>query len=92
MCVRVVLRPFERAHLPFVQQWFEHPEVRLRLGGPDWPARALDHAEPFDVEFRGRRVLRDHTWLAWDDDVPVGFVADALTPDWEDIVHHLLRR
>ncbi len=69
------LRPFEEEHLPLVQPWFEHDEVRLRLGGPEWPARALVlSGAPDDEEFRGRRVLRVHTWLGWYDGEPVGYL------------------
>jgi RimJ/RimL family protein N-acetyltransferase len=81
---RVVLRRFERAHLARVQPWFEDPEVRLRLGGPEWPARALElHSrEAEGEEFRGRRVLRNHTWLAWDEDVPVGYLGGEVYDRW----------
>ena len=64
---RVVLRPFTPALLPVVQPWFHHPEVVRRLGGPEWPARELFLLEEGigDV-FRGRRVLRAHSWVAFD--------------------------
>ncbi len=53
--------------LAMVQPWFQYPEVRRRLGGPDWPARELELAETNPGErFRGRRVLRVHSWVALD--------------------------
>ena len=79
----VELRAFEAAHLALVQPWFEHAEVRLRLGGPEWPGRALlPEPDVLDEEFRGRRVLRTHTWLAWDADVPVGHLGGEVYDRW----------
>lgn len=78
------LRPFEAVHLPLVQPWFENAEVRHRLGGPDWPVRALSLKER-DLdgeEFRGRRVLRQYTWLAWRRDVPVGYLGGEVYDRW----------
>lgn len=64
----MVLRPFTADHLATVQVWFGHPEVRRWLGGPEWPAQGLAMAGTGIGEmFRGRRVLRDHTWVAFDD-------------------------
>lgn len=64
--MRVTLRPFTVDLLGLVQPWFDHPEVRQWLGGPDWPAREF-HTDPGIGEvFRGRRVLRTHSWLAFD--------------------------
>ena len=63
------LVPFTAAELPLVQPWFEHPEVRCRLGGPEWPARELRlMAEDPGGEFRGRTVLRVHSWLVLESD------------------------
>jgi len=63
----VVLSPFTRELLPVVQPWFHHPGVVQWLGGPDWPARGLELAGTGLGEmFRGRRVLRDHSWVARD--------------------------
>jgi RimJ/RimL family protein N-acetyltransferase len=63
----VVLAPFTRELLPAVQPWFEHPEVVRRLGGPQWPVRNLELAGTgLGETFRGRRVLRDHSWVAYD--------------------------
>jgi RimJ/RimL family protein N-acetyltransferase len=56
--------------LPAVQPWFEHPEVRRRLGGPDWPVRelALRTAARDEQPFRGMSVLRSHSFVALEDD------------------------
>ena len=66
---RLTLAPFTAARLPEVQPWFEHPEVRRWLGGPEWPARGLSLLdEGLGEMFRGRRVLRTHSWVALDRD------------------------
>jgi RimJ/RimL family protein N-acetyltransferase len=54
--------------LPAVQPWFEHPEVRRRLGGPEWPVRefALRTAAREET-FRGMTVLREHSFIGLDD-------------------------
>ncbi|WP_250037935.1 GNAT family N-acetyltransferase [Paractinoplanes maris] len=65
----VTLVPFTEDLLPAVQVWFAHAEVQRWLGGPDWPARALRlRGHGIGEIFRGRRVLRDHTWVALDTD------------------------
>lgn len=66
--------PFDVALLPVVLPWFDHPDVQRRLGGRAWPERefAMRAAARDDEEFRGRRVLRAHTWVVLDgDDRPV---------------------
>jgi RimJ/RimL family protein N-acetyltransferase len=66
----VVLRPFRVELLGAVQPWFLHPEVDRWLGGPDWPAREFAPPGPGSSTgevFRGRRVLRSHSWVAFDD-------------------------
>lgn len=64
----VVLVPFTAELLAVVQPWFHHPKVVRWLGGPEWPARGLRLAGTGIGEvFRGRRVLRDHTWVAFDE-------------------------
>ncbi len=78
----LALEPFGAEHLPLVQPWFEHDEVRHRLGGPDWPARALTVADPDDDEFRGMRVLRSHTWLARLAGEPVGYLGGEVYDRW----------
>jgi RimJ/RimL family protein N-acetyltransferase len=66
--MRVTLRPFTEDLLDLVQPWFEHPEVRRWLGGPDWPAREFRVDPGIGEIFRGRRVLRTHSWVAFDPD------------------------
>jgi RimJ/RimL family protein N-acetyltransferase len=64
--MRVALRPFTADLLGLVQPWFTHPEVRRWLGGPDWPAREFRTDPGIGEIYRGRRVLRTHSWLAFD--------------------------
>jgi RimJ/RimL family protein N-acetyltransferase len=61
----VRLVPFTPELLPAVQPWFDHPEVRRRLGGPEWPVRelALRTAARHET-YRGRTVLRAHSFVA----------------------------
>ncbi|MCA2219412.1 GNAT family N-acetyltransferase [Jidongwangia harbinensis] len=63
----VTLVPYTEDQLPAVRPWFTHPEVRRRLGGPDWPERELRQPEALGEIFRGRRVLRIHSWVALDE-------------------------
>jgi RimJ/RimL family protein N-acetyltransferase len=64
----VVLRSYTPALLQVVQPWFHHPEVVRWLGGPEWPARELQLLDSGLGEmFRGRRVLRTHSWVAFDE-------------------------
>jgi RimJ/RimL family protein N-acetyltransferase len=82
MDVRLV--PFTEAALRVVQPWFRHPEVDRRLGGPEWPARELRlMTEKPDGEFRGRRVLRTHSWLVLNEDgVPVAKIGGDVYDRW----------
>jgi RimJ/RimL family protein N-acetyltransferase len=78
------LVPFEPELLLRVLPWFDHPEVQRRLGGRSWPERelALRNAARGE-EFRGRRVLRAHTWVALDDEgVPVAQVGGDVYDRW----------
>jgi RimJ/RimL family protein N-acetyltransferase len=61
--------------LPLVEPWFDDAEVRGRLGDRSWPARAiaLQRSSP-GSEFRGRRVLARHAWIAYDAETPVGLI------------------
>lgn len=76
--------PFTAELLPCVQPWFLHPEVRHRLGGPDWPARELRRRSESSGEwFRGRKVLRAHSWVLLDDhDVPVAKIGGDVYDRW----------
>ena len=87
----VALVPYTADLLPAVRPWFAHPEVRRRLGGPDWPERELrllavanDPADPANAEpFRGRRVLRAHSWVALDGaGAPVAKVGGEVYDRW----------
>jgi RimJ/RimL family protein N-acetyltransferase len=80
----VSLLPFDAALLPLVQPWFEHPEVRRRLGGPEWPARELRLMARTDPEeFRGRTALRAHSWVAFDPSGrPVGKIGGDVYDRW----------
>lgn len=65
----VALVPFTADWLAVVQPWFRHPEVARWLGGPEWPARELRLVDSgIGDMFRGRRVLRTHSWVALDAD------------------------
>jgi RimJ/RimL family protein N-acetyltransferase len=78
------LVPFEPELLPRVLPWFDHPEVQRRLGGRSWPERelVLRHAARGE-EFRGRRVLRSHTYVALDDDgTPVAQIGGDVYDRW----------
>jgi RimJ/RimL family protein N-acetyltransferase len=66
---RLRLVPFTEANVHLVRPWFEHPEVRHRLGGPEWPERELRLMRgKSGGEFRGRTVLRVHSWLVADEE------------------------
>ncbi|GIF20148.1 RimJ/RimL family protein N-acetyltransferase [Actinoplanes tereljensis] len=76
----VVLRPFDTSLLSLVQPWFHHPEVNRWLGGPSWPVPRADHS---DELFRGLRVLRSHTWVAFDrDGTAVGYIGGEVYDRW----------
>src|SRR3954454_4069231 len=78
------LVPFEPELLPRVLPWFDHPEVQRRLGGRSWPERelALRNAARGE-EFRGRRVLRSHTYVAVDDTgAPVAQIGGDVYDRW----------
>jgi RimJ/RimL family protein N-acetyltransferase len=70
----VTLRPFGRDQLPLVEPWFEDPETQRWLGGPGWPRMILDLAHAPLGEFRGAQETGRHEFVAWDEDVPVGYV------------------
>jgi RimJ/RimL family protein N-acetyltransferase len=63
----VRLAPFTEDLLSVVLPWFSNPEVDRYLGGPDWPVRELRlMGSGLGEVFRGRRVLRTHSWVAFD--------------------------
>ena len=80
----VRLVPFSPVHLPAILPWFDHPEVRRRLGGRSWPERELAlRTAPRGEEFRGRGVLRAHTFVALDvDGRPVAQIGGDVYDRW----------
>jgi RimJ/RimL family protein N-acetyltransferase len=64
----VRLVPFQPEHLPAVTPWFDDEATRQWLGGRDWPVRELAlRSTRWTDEFRGRQVLRTHSYVAVDD-------------------------
>ncbi|WP_133876304.1 GNAT family N-acetyltransferase [Paractinoplanes brasiliensis] len=80
----VTLVPFTGELLPAVQVWFADPEVQRWLGGPEWPAQGLRmRGHGIGEEFRGRIVLREHTWVALDDEGrPVAYIGGDVYDRW----------
>jgi RimJ/RimL family protein N-acetyltransferase len=78
------LVPFEPELLLRVLPWFDHPEVQRRLGGRSWPERELALRNiAWAEEFRGRRVLRAHTYVALDDGgTPVAQIGGDVYDRW----------
>ena len=71
----VTLRPLTRADLATVMPWFEDADTRRYLGGADWPAAMLDHAERAVGEtFRGAVQTAAHHYLAEVDGRAVGYI------------------
>lgn len=71
----VNLRPLTRADLPVIPPWFEDPDTRRFLGGPDWPAAMLEHSiRAVATMFRGARQTGAHHYLALMADAPVGYI------------------
>src|SRR5215813_14682730 len=80
----VSLRPLTAAGAARIEGWFEHPEVRRRLGGPPWIHRELRliSERPSGV-FRGKTVLRSYGWIAANDaGVPVAFIGGDVYDRW----------
>ncbi|SFT80287.1 L-amino acid N-acyltransferase YncA [Geodermatophilus amargosae] len=91
----VRLVPFQPEHLPAVTPWFDDDETRRRLGGREWPVRELAlRSTRWTDEFRGRQVLRTHSFVALGDDGrPVaqigGDVYDRWTA-WDPVAERVL--
>jgi RimJ/RimL family protein N-acetyltransferase len=65
----LTLRPLSESAATEIEHWFDHPEVRHRLGGRPWIHRAVHLLDaPVGEMFRGRKVLRAHGWIADDAD------------------------
>jgi RimJ/RimL family protein N-acetyltransferase len=80
----VRLVPFQPEHLLAVLPWFDDPEVQRRLGGREWPERELAlRAAARDEEFRGRQVLRAHSFVVLDDEgLPVAQIGGDVYDRW----------
>jgi RimJ/RimL family protein N-acetyltransferase len=71
----ITLRPLTRTDLAAITPWFKDSDTRRHLGGPDWPAAMLDHAERAIGEpFRGAVQTAAHHFLAEDDGRAVGYI------------------
>lgn len=71
----VTLRPLARNELAAVTPFFEDPDTRRYLGGPDWPVAMLDHAgRAIGMTFRGAVQTGAHHYLAELDGRAVGYV------------------
>lgn len=84
--VRETLRltPFEPELLLRVLPWFDHPVVQRRLGGRSWPQRELAlRTAARGEEFRGRTVLRAHSFVALDaEGTPVALIGGDVYDRW----------
>ena len=71
----IVLRPLTHADLPVLRPWFEDPDTRSFIGGPDWPARMLEQSRrAIGTTFRGARQTGAHHYLALAAGAPVGYI------------------
>lgn len=71
----VTLRALTRSDLAAIAPWFEDPETRRYLGGPDWPAAMLDHGERAVGEtFRGAVQIAAHHYVAELDGRATGYI------------------
>ena len=71
----IELRPLISADLPVIAPWFEDPDTRRFLGGPDWPAAMLAHSErSVGTTFRGAVQTGAYHYLALADGSPVGYI------------------
>jgi RimJ/RimL family protein N-acetyltransferase len=72
---RISLRPLASAELPLITLWFEDPDTRRFLGGPEWPVQMLALAErSAGTMFRGARQIDSHQYLAVADGAPAGYI------------------
>ena len=71
----VALRSLGEADLPLIRPWFEDPETRSFLGGPNWPAAMLEHSRrAVGTMFRGARQTAAHHYLALAAGVAAGYI------------------
>jgi RimJ/RimL family protein N-acetyltransferase len=71
----VTLRPLMHADLAAITPWFEDPDTRRSLGGPEWPAAMLALADRcVGTTFRGAQQTGAHHYLALAAGTPVGYI------------------
>ena len=71
----VILRRLTLADLPAIASWFEDPDTRRFLGGPEWPAAMLAHGERSVGEmFRGARQTGANRYLAHAGGRAIGYI------------------
>lgn len=71
----VVLHGLTTNDLTAIAGWFEDRDTRRFLGGPEWLARMLAHAErAVGTVFRGARQIGAHHYLAIADGTPAGYI------------------
>jgi RimJ/RimL family protein N-acetyltransferase len=71
----LVLRRLTPDDLSTIVRWFEDPETSRYLGGAQWPAEMLAHAEEVvGTMFRGARQIGSNHYLALAAGIPVGYV------------------
>ncbi len=73
--VTVILRRLAAADLPAITPWFEDPDTRRFLGGPEWPARMLAIANrSIGTTFRGATQTGANHYLGLADGRLVGYI------------------
>jgi RimJ/RimL family protein N-acetyltransferase len=78
------LHPLTAAAVQQIEHWFDHPEVRARLGERFWIHRELRLiGERPGTTFRGATVLRSHGWVGVNHaGTPVAFVGGDVYDRW----------
>lgn len=78
------MRPLTEAGTRLIEHWFDHPEVRARLGDRMWIHRELRLiGQRPGTSFRGARVLRSYGWIAEDRaGLPVAFIGGDVYDRW----------
>jgi RimJ/RimL family protein N-acetyltransferase len=71
----VVLRSLTDTDLAAITPWFEDPDTRRFLGGPEWPAAMLAQADgSVGTTFRGAQQTGAYHYLALATGTPVGYI------------------
>jgi RimJ/RimL family protein N-acetyltransferase len=71
----LTVRPLTQADLPAIEAWFQDPDTRRFLGGPDWPGAMLANAEKsIGTTFRGATQTGAHHYLALAGQAPTGYI------------------